>query len=98
MAVLEAERPTKTREMTVNIRARRQQIELIDHAAEALGKNRSSFMIEMAIHAAEQVLLDKRIFNVDEDTFDRFMKRLDEPVAYNEKLRALLRKPAPWEK
>lgn len=90
-------KPT-TRESVVNIRARRQQIDLIDRAAAALGQNRSGFMLDTAVRAAESVLLDKRLFTVDEATFDRFMARLDAPPQPNPALRKLLGTKAPWEK
>ena len=61
--------------------------------------NRLDLLLVLAnAYEQEHDAIDKRIFNVDKDTFDRFMKRLDEPIAYNEKLRALLRKPAPRKK
>ena len=55
-------------------------------------------MLETAVHKAEAVLLDKRLFWVDDDTYDRFMTRLDAPPAANPELRALLNSKALWEK
>ena len=37
-----------TRDVSINIRARNAQRDLIDRAAEAIGKNRSDFMLEAA--------------------------------------------------
>ncbi len=87
-----------SRSTQVNIRVEPGQLALIDYAAETLGKNRSAFMLDTAISTAESVLLDKRLFAVDDETYDRFMVRLDAPPAPNPKLRALLRDKAPWEK
>lgn len=86
-----------TRSTQVNIRIELQQLALIDHAAEALGKNRSAFMLETALQTAEAVLLDKRLFAVDEETYGRFMSRLDAPPMANPKLQVLLRSKSPWE-
>ena len=92
------ERPTANREATINIRAQPQAVALIDEAARALGKTRSSFVMETAVREAESVLLDKRLFNVDQATYDRFLAQLDAPPRNNPRLRKLLRTKAPWEK
>ena len=90
-------RPEPTREVKISMRAQKRQLDVIDHAAEVLGKNRTSFMLETAVREAEMVLLDKRLFVVDDATYDRFMERLDASPARNPKLRALLKRQAPWE-
>lgn len=80
----------------VNIRVEPGQLATIDAAAEALGRNRTAFMLETAVQAAEAVLLDKRLFTVDEATYQRFVDRLDAPPAANPRLYALLHSKAPW--
>jgi uncharacterized protein (DUF1778 family) len=97
MDALANERPV-SREATINIRAQPQAVALIDEAARALGKTRSSFVMETATREAECVLLDKRLFNVDQATYDRFLARLDAPPGDNPRLRKLLHTKAPWEK
>ena len=89
-------RPAKSTQ--VNIRVEPNQLATIDAAAESLGRNRTAFMLETALQAAEAVLLDKRLFTVDDETYRRFVERLDEPPAANPRLRALLHRKAPWEK
>ncbi|MBF0306475.1 MAG: DUF1778 domain-containing protein [Alphaproteobacteria bacterium] len=54
-------------------------------AAEALGKNRSDFM------------LDRRYFTLDGEAFATFMGMLDQPPDPNPGLRRLLTFKAPWE-
>ena len=81
----------------VNIRVEPGQLATIDAAAEALGRNRTAFMLETAVQAAEAVLLDKRLFTVDDATYQRFVDRLDAPPAANPRLHALLHSKAPWE-
>jgi uncharacterized protein (DUF1778 family) len=46
------------RDAAINLRARPEQRDLIDHAAQLLGKNRSDFMREAACDKARSVLLD----------------------------------------
>ena len=53
-------------------------------------------MLETAVQAAEAVLLDKRLFTVDDATYQRFVDRLDAPPAANPRLHALLHSKTPW--
>jgi len=83
---------------TINLRASQKQKALIDRAAEALGRSRSDFMLEIACREAELVLLDRRYFALTEDKFKRFMAMLDKPPNNNLRLRRLLQTKAPWER
>ena len=89
-------RPTG-RDVTINLRANRNQRAVIDRAAERLGKNRSDFMLEAACREAESVLLDQRYFQLDEKDFNNFTAALDKAPADNPRLRRLLRTKSPWE-
>jgi uncharacterized protein (DUF1778 family) len=86
------------RDVTINLRANQRQRALIDRAAEALGKNRSDFMLEAACREAGAVLLDRRFFLLDEEAFKRFAEALDRPPADNPRLHRLLTARTPWEK
>ncbi len=86
------------RDVTINLRANQRQRALIDRAAEALGKNRSDFMLEAACREADAVLLDRRFFMLDEKAHKRFIAALDKAPADNPKLRRLLTSKAPWER
>ena len=81
----------------INLRAEEGKRALIDRAAEAVGKNRSEFMLDAACREATAVLLDRRFFHLDEKTYKRFMAALDKPPADNPRLRRLLTSKAPWE-
>lgn len=87
----------QTRDININIRAKRTQRDLIDQAAELLGKTRSDFMLETACREAEDVLLDQRMFTLDAETFEKFLALLDAPPSENPKLRKLMATKAPWE-
>jgi len=87
----------KLRAENINLRVSRRQKTLIDSAADALGRNRSDFMLDVVCREAESILLDKCYFNLGEEEFQRFTAMLDNPPAANPKLtRLLMRKPS-WE-
>ena len=86
-----------TRTAPINLRALESQRSLIDKAATLLGKNRSDFMLEAACREAENVLLDQRLFMLNEADFDTFMTMLDAPVKDNPALLNLMVRKAPWE-
>lgn len=84
--------------VAINIRAKARQRDLIDQAAERLGRSRSDFMLEAACREAEDVLLDQTFFTVDAGTFARFQALLDRPLPPSARLRRLLKTKAPWDK
>lgn len=88
---------TTGRDVTINLRAKRNQRTVIDRAALRLGKNRSDFMLDAACREAETVLLDQRYFHLNEKDFDKFIAALDKAPADNPRLRRLLRSKAPWD-
>ncbi len=87
----------RRRNRTINMRVLPSEQALIDRAAEASGKTRSDFVLEAARREAESVLLDRRMFLLDEETYRQFVARLDAQPQRNEKLRRLLATKAPWE-
>lgn len=91
--------PTTTaRTRVINLRTDEARRALIDRAAEAVGKDRTQFMLDAATREAQSVLLDRRFFHLDEAAFRRFTRMLDAPPAANPRLRRLLAKQAPWER
>lgn len=97
MTAATRERPGAARGVTLNIRADARRRDLIDRAAEAVGKTRSEFMLETACKEAQAVLLDRRYFALDEAQFEDFLARLDAPDPSG-KLAELLNTKAPWER
>jgi uncharacterized protein (DUF1778 family) len=79
----------------INIRALPAQRLLIDKAAAAMRKSRSDFMLEVACREAENVLLDQRLFFLNEVDFAAFEAALQAPVS--EATKKLLGSKAPWE-
>ena|SRR5215469_6454775 len=91
-------KPEKARDENINLRVSRGQKSLIDRAAQALGRNRSDFMLEAACREAESVLLDRRYFALPDEEFKRFAAVLDKPPASNPRLTRLIMTRAPWNK
>jgi uncharacterized protein (DUF1778 family) len=84
--------------VSINIRAKIRQRDLIDQAAERLGRSRSEFMLDAACRLAEDVLLNQAFFTVDASTFEKLQALLDKPLPATDKLRRLLKTKAPWDK
>lgn len=82
----------------INLRIEANTRQLIDDAAAILGKTRTEFMIDSARRQAIDVLLDQRLFALDSERFDDFMRMLDNPPAPGPKLRSLLRRVPAWQK
>ena len=84
------------RAAAINLRALPEQRDLIDQAANVLGKNRSDFMLEAACERAQSVLLDQVFFGLNAEKFQQFMAMLDSPATANEGLDRLMNLKAPW--
>jgi uncharacterized protein (DUF1778 family) len=81
----------------INLRVDPDVKSVIDQAADLSNKTRTDFMVEASYLAAQEVLLDQRLFRIDGEQWDAFNAKLDAPPEYNEKLVQLLQKKAPWE-
>ncbi|MDX3928899.1 MAG: DUF1778 domain-containing protein [Shinella sp.] len=90
---------TKNPEASVplNIRIKPATRNLIDRAAELLGKTRTDFMLEASERRAEEVLLDQTVFTVSPETYAEFVARLDAPAQPNERLIRTMTTKAPWD-
>lgn len=82
---------------TLNVRIKPEDRNLIDRAAQLLGKSRTEFLLEAGRRAAENALLDRTLFKASPKAYAAFLARLDAPPAPNEKLRRTMTTPAPWE-
>ncbi len=81
----------------INMRVEPSQHALLTKAASILHKDRTSFILDVACREAENVLLDQRLFHLNEEQFASFEALLVAPVPVNEKLKALLAETSPWE-
>ena len=87
----------KTPRNTLNLRIKPEERDLIDMAAKIQGKNRTDFILEAARKAAEEALLEQRIWGVSPETYAEFIARLDAPAQPNERLKKMIQTSAPWE-
>ena len=85
------------RDLIINIRMNQPQSDLIDRAAQIQGKSPSEFMVESAYQKAQDVLLDRCFFGLDEVKFKEFVALLDAQPMGNEKLHTLLTTKSPWD-
>lgn len=90
----------ESRSATISLRIPVQRRELIDRAAKATGKTRTEFILDSARRAAEEALLDQRMFHLNAEHHAAFMAALDAPPRPEAvaRLRKLLAEPAPWER
>lgn len=87
----------RKRDTTINVRLSTRTRDLIDTAADLMGKTRSEFILDSVRQHAIDVLLDQRLFSLGEKEYEAFVDALDNPPEPPARLKALLREPAPWE-
>ena len=83
---------------SINLRIEAGTRRLIDDAAAILGKTRTEFMVESARQQAVDVMLDQRLFGLDPEQHDAFVRTLDNPPAPGPKLKSLMRRVPAWQK
>jgi uncharacterized protein (DUF1778 family) len=72
--------------------------DLVDRAASASGQNRTDFMLTVLREKAIEVLLNQRLFTLNESDWAAFVERLDDPPPPNAKLKALLAREPIWDR
>ena len=85
------------KDTVIQIRAQRRFRDTIDRAARQLGATRSEFVLSSAVERAENVLLDRAVFSLNDADWKKFTAALDKPPRMNAKLSRLLKTPSPWE-
>jgi uncharacterized protein (DUF1778 family) len=81
---------------SLNLRIQPEVRDLIDHAARTQGKNRTDFILEAAMRAAEAALVDRALIRLQPEDWDAFLSRLEKPPEANERLRRTMHAPSPW--
>ncbi|MBB2833094.1 UNVERIFIED_ORG: uncharacterized protein (DUF1778 family) [Rhizobium esperanzae] len=81
----------------LNMRIKPATRDLIDRAAELLGKTRTDFMLEASERRAEEVLLDRTVFTVSPEIYAEYLALLDAPAEPNARLKRTMSTKAPWD-
>jgi uncharacterized protein (DUF1778 family) len=76
---------------------RRQEV-LIRRAAEATQKSVTEFVLNSACSAAENALLDQKLFFTDDESWQAFLDTMERSAKNKPRLGELMRHRAPWEK
>ncbi len=63
---------------------------LLQRAASFSHKNVTEFLLEAGINAAEEALVDRRLFQLDDAQWQAFQDVLDRPVTHKPRLAKLL--------
>ena len=86
-----------TKPVAINMRVDSSKRNLIDMAAAMLGSDRTSFIVDAACKHAEDVILDKRMFFIDNPAFDAFERALENnSLGDNQCLMNLMQRPKRW--
>lgn len=88
--------PTATRSARLGLRATPQQEAVLRRAAEVSNKSMTDFILDSAYQAAEQTLLDQRLFLVTGSQSTALLALLDRPSRDNTGLKDLFSRRAPW--
>ncbi|MDX1252999.1 MAG: DUF1778 domain-containing protein [Gammaproteobacteria bacterium] len=88
---------TTARSARLGLRATPEQEAVLRRAAEVAHKSLTDFILDSACRAAEQTLLDQRLFMVSGSQYQALMELLERPARDNESLRDLFSRTAPWD-
>ena len=86
-----------TRNKQINVRASEEERAVIDYAASLVNKNRTDFIIEKAVHEAQNIILDQRVFVLDDARYQAFIEQLEAPVQNLEGRQHLMDVKPEWE-
>jgi uncharacterized protein (DUF1778 family) len=87
-----------TRSARLGLRTTPQQEAVLRRAADVAHKSLTDFILDSACQAAEQTLLDQRLFMVSGSQYQALMDLLEHPTQDSDGLRDLFARPAPWNK
>ena len=85
------------RSARLGLRATPEQETVLRRAADVAHKSLTDFILDSACRAAEQTLLDQRLFMVSDGRYQDLLDLLERPLEENAGLRELFSRPAPWD-
>ncbi len=97
MPIVVNEEKSTARTARLGLRATPRQQMLILRAAEAENKNVTEFILDSACTAAENTLLNQRLFLLNDKDWKRFQETLEQPPKIVPGLQKLIKEKTPWE-
>ena len=88
--------PSGARTSRLGLRATPEQEAVLRRAADVAHKSLTDFILDSACLAAEQTLLDQRLFMVSGSQYQAFLDLLERPAQENAGLADLFSRKAPW--
>ena len=89
---------SSSRSSRLGLRATPEQEAVLRRAAEVAHKSLTDFVLDAACQAAEQTLLDQRLFMVSGSQYQALLDLLEQPKRDNAGLADLFAHRAPWSK
>ena len=86
-----------TRSARLGLRATPEQEAVLRRAADVAHKSLTDFILDTACQAAEQTLIDQRLFMVSGSQYQTLIDLLEQPEQTNEGLRDLFSRKSPWD-
>ena len=88
---------TRSRSARLGLRATPEQEMILRQAAQVRQKTLTEFILESACQAAQDTLLDQRLFLVEDTNYQTLLELLERPADDNPGLKRLFSTPAPWD-
>ena len=89
--------PKVARDNQINLRATDAERAVIDYAASLVKKSRTDFILELACQEAQNIILDQRLFMLDDEQYDAFIEDLESPLQNVEGRQRLMDVKPEWE-
>lgn len=84
------------RDKQINIRATDEERAVIDYAANLVNKNRTDFILERAVNEARNIILDQRVFMLEDARYQAFIEQLEAPLQNVEGRQRLMEVKPEW--
>jgi uncharacterized protein (DUF1778 family) len=97
-AIIPRAAPKKlARDNQINLRASDAERAVIDYAASLVNKSRTDFILELAYNEAQNIILDQRVFMLDDAQYQAFITQLEAPVQNEEGRNRLMDVKPEWQ-
>ena len=99
MAATKAKSKTNSKQrasVTINLRMKTSQRDLIDQAADAVGKNRSEYLLDVATQAAQETILNQRLLLFSDAQWEEFPAAMARPPLVNELFKKAMSRKSTW--